>query len=123
MTVENRSLTRETGSVHSRGVSFLTAIIHGNRIGLSYEEPAMPRTFPADLNQFIQDELETGDYANEDALLTAALEVFREVRQRHAELRSRVQESVAQARAGEATPLNMDETKQKLLNRLAQQKD
>ena len=83
----------------------------------------MPRTFPADLNQFIQDELETGDYANEDALLKAALEVFREVRQRHAELRSRVQGSLAEARAGEATPLNMEETKQKLVNRLAQQKD
>ena len=69
----------------------------------------MTRTFPTDLNQFIQDELKTGNYADEDAVLTVALEVFREVRQRHAELRGRVQESLAQAHAGESTPLDMDE--------------
>ncbi|MEZ6035538.1 MAG: hypothetical protein R3C17_20775 [Planctomycetaceae bacterium] len=83
----------------------------------------MTRTFPTDLNQFIQDELQTGGYADEDAVLTAALEVFREVRHRHAELRDRVQESLAQARRGGATPLKMDDIRQSLVNRLAQQKD
>jgi Arc/MetJ-type ribon-helix-helix transcriptional regulator len=82
----------------------------------------MTRTFPTDLNQFIQDELQTGDYADEDAVLTAALEVFREVRQRHAELRGRVQESLAQVHAGKSTPLDMDEVRQSLTNRLDQQK-
>ena len=82
----------------------------------------MTRTFPTDLNQFIQDELQTGGYADEDAVLAAALEVFREVRQRHAGLHSRVQESLEQAHAGEATPLDMDEIRQSLTNRLAQQK-
>lgn len=69
----------------------------------------MTRTFPTDLNQFIQDELQSGSYADEDAVLTAALEVFREVRQRHPELRGRVQESLAESHAGESTPLDMDE--------------
>ena len=82
----------------------------------------MTRTFPTDLNQFIQDELRTGGYADEDAVLTAALEVFREVRQQHAKLRVRVQKSLAQAHAEEATPLDMDEIRQSLTNRLAQQK-
>ena len=82
----------------------------------------MTRTFPTELNQFIQDELQTGGYADEDAVLTAALEVFREVRQRHAELRGRLQESLAQVHAGEATPLDMDEIRQSLTNRLDQQK-
>jgi len=82
----------------------------------------MNRTFPTDLNQFIQDELQTGGYADEDAVLTAALEVFREVRQRHAELRGRVQESLAESHGGEATPLDMDEIRQLLTNRLTQQK-
>ena len=80
----------------------------------------MSRTFPTDLNQFIRDELQTGDYADEDALLTAALEVFREVRLRHAELRGRVQESLAEAHSGKATPLDMDEIRQSLTNRVAQ---
>ena len=81
----------------------------------------MARTFPTELTQFIQDELQTGGYADEDAVLTAALEVFREVRQRHAELRGRVQQSLAQVHAGEATPLDMDEIRQLLTNRLDQQ--
>ena len=88
----------------------------------SHKEFAMTRTFPTDLNQFIQDELQTGGYADEDAVLTAALEVFGEVRQRHAELRGRVQESLAAARAEVATPLEMDEIRQSLANRLTQQK-
>ena len=82
----------------------------------------MTRTFPTELNQFIQDELQSGGYADEDAVLTAALEVFREVRQRHAQLRGRVQESLAQVHAGEATPLDIDEIGQLLTNRLDQQK-
>ena len=48
----------------------------------SHKEFAMTRTFPTDLNQFIQDELQSDGYADEDAVLIAALEVFREVRQR-----------------------------------------
>ena len=82
----------------------------------------MTRTFPTDLNPFIQDELQSGSNADEDAVLTAALEVFREVRQRHSELRGRVQESLAESHAGEVTPLDMDEIRQSLTNRLAQQK-
>jgi len=81
----------------------------------------MTRTFPTDLNQFIQDELQTGGYADEDAVLTAALEVFRQVRQRHSDLRARVQESLAQAHAGQATSLDMDEIRESLTNRLIQQ--
>ncbi len=82
----------------------------------------MTRTFTAELNQFIQDELETGGYANEDAVLTAALEVFREVRQRHAELRARVSESLAQAHAGETSVLDMNQLRQVLNSRLDQLK-
>ena len=80
----------------------------------------MTRTFTAELNQFIQDELQTGGYANEDAVLTAALEVFREVRQRHAELRERVQESLTQSHAGETSLLDMNQLRQSLTTRLDQ---
>ena len=82
----------------------------------------MTRRFTAELNQLIQDELQTGGYADEDAVLTAALEVFREVRQRHSELRGRVQESLAQMHAGEITPLDMDEIRKSLTSRLDQRK-
>lgn len=82
----------------------------------------MTRTFTAELNQFIQDELQTGGYANEEAVLTAALEVFREVRQRHAELRERVRESLAQSHAGETSLLDMNQLRQSLTTRLDQRK-
>lgn len=65
----------------------------------------MTRTFPADLNQFIQNELQTGGYADENAVLMAAHEVFREVRDRHAELRRQVQDSLVQLHEGSATVL------------------
>ena len=82
----------------------------------------MTRTFTAELNQFIQDELQTGGYANEDAVLTAALEVFREVRQRHAELRERVHESLTQSDAGETSLLDMNQLRQVLTTRIDQLK-
>jgi hypothetical protein len=40
-----------------------------------------PEDFTAELNQFIQDERQTGGYPDENAVLTAVLEVFREDRQ------------------------------------------
>ena len=82
----------------------------------------MTKTFTAELNQFIQDELQTGGYANEDAVLTAALEVFREIRQRHAELRERVHESLSQSHAGETSLLDMNQLRQSLTTRLDQLK-
>lgn len=83
----------------------------------------MPKTFPTDLRQFIQEELQTGSYADEDAVLTAALEVFREVRQRHTLLRARVQQSLTEAQGGAATPLDVEALKRSLINRVHQQKD
>ena len=83
----------------------------------------MTKTFPTDLRQFIQEELQTGSYADEDAVLTAALEVFREVRQRHTLLRARVQQSLTEAQGGAATPLDVEALKRSLINRVHQQKD
>jgi Arc/MetJ-type ribon-helix-helix transcriptional regulator len=102
--------------------SFLTVMQRRNKICNSFREFAMTRTFTAELNQFIQDELETGDFANEDAVLTAALEVFREVRQRHTELRERVQESLTQSHAGETSLLDMNQLRQVLTTRIDQLK-
>lgn len=81
----------------------------------------MPKTFPTDLRQFIQEELQTGNYADEDEVLTAALEVFREVRQRHTLLRARVQQSLAEAQRGAATPVDVEALKRSLINRVHQQ--
>ena len=75
----------------------------------------MASTYPPEIEQFVQEELASGQFTDENALLTAALEVYREVKEKHAELRDRVQESVSQAERGEIEPLNI---KQRLSDRI-----
>lgn len=68
----------------------------------------MSSTFPPEIEQFVQQELASGQYPNEQALLTAALEVYRELKQRHHDLRGRIQLSLEQAARGEVAPLDID---------------
>lgn len=74
----------------------------------------MANTFPPDIVRFIQDEIESGQFADETELLTAALEVYREVKQRHGELREQVQRSLSRAEQGDVRPLDMESIKQRL---------
>lgn len=78
----------------------------------------MASTFPPEIEQFVQDELASGHFSDEQALLTAALEVYREVKGKHVELRDRVQQSILQADRGEVEPLNMTDIKRRLSDRL-----
>jgi Arc/MetJ-type ribon-helix-helix transcriptional regulator len=69
----------------------------------------MPSTFAADIEQFIQEELASGQHPNEQAVVNAALEVYRELKTRHNELRDGILVSLEQARHGDATSLDIDE--------------
>ncbi|MEX2285487.1 MAG: hypothetical protein WD648_00280, partial [Planctomycetaceae bacterium] len=51
------------------------------------------------------------DFASESELLIRSLEVYRELKSRHAQLRSEVQASIASAERGEVTPLDIAELK------------
>ncbi|MCA9048392.1 MAG: hypothetical protein KDA89_06670 [Planctomycetaceae bacterium] len=68
----------------------------------------MPTTFPPEIAKFVEDQLKTGQFVDENALLTAALEDFREIKDRHNELRERIQLSKSQAAQGDAAPLDID---------------
>jgi len=68
-------------------------------------------SIPAELQPFVKQELAAGRFRDESELVTAALELYREMNLRHAELRSQVKRSLDQADRGEVAPLDMDSIK------------
>jgi Arc/MetJ-type ribon-helix-helix transcriptional regulator len=68
----------------------------------------MSTGYPPEILKFIEEEMATGHYEDESALVTAALEVFRELKQRHADLKQQIQQSLAEERAGRVTPLDIN---------------
>ena len=67
----------------------------------------MPKTYPPELVAFVQAELANGPFRTEDELLVAALTVYRDLKQRHEELRRDVHRSLEQAERGEVQPMDI----------------
>ena len=80
----------------------------------------MSKTYPPELQEFVQHELATGPFHSEDELLVAALTVYRDLKQRHEELRRDVQLSLEQAERGEVGPLDIDAIKSELTHELGE---
>ena len=57
-------------------------------------------TIPADLQPFVEAEMSTGRFENEGQLVTKSLELYRELKQRHDQLRAQVQQSLEEAARG-----------------------
>jgi antitoxin ParD1/3/4 len=66
-------------------------------------------TYPPELEDFVQDELASGRHASEGELMLHALQVYRELKVRHDELRAAVEVAIAQSARGESTDWNADE--------------
>lgn len=62
----------------------------------------------AEILKFIEEEMASVHYEDERALVTEALEVFRELKQRHAELKQQIQQSLEAEREGRVMPLDID---------------
>tara|TARA_R110002111_G_scaffold164386_3_gene230577 strand:+ start:32019 stop:32279 length:261 start_codon:yes stop_codon:yes gene_type:complete len=69
----------------------------------------MSTAYPPEIIKFIEEEMSTGNYEDETALVTEALEVFRELKQRHVELRKQIQLSLDEEKAGRVAPFDVDE--------------
>ncbi len=69
----------------------------------------MPITYSPEITDFIAEEMATGTYADESALMAEALEVFRELKQRHGELRQQIQQSLEDEKAGRIAPFDVNE--------------
>ena len=68
----------------------------------------MSTGYPPEILKFIEEEMASGHYEDESALITEALEVFRELKQRQAELKQQIQQSLAAEREGRVMPLDID---------------
>ncbi len=68
----------------------------------------MSTGYPPEILKFIEEEMASGHYEDESALVTEALEVFRELKQRHAELKQQIQQSLEAEREGRVMPLDID---------------
>ncbi|QDT82605.1 type II toxin-antitoxin system ParD family antitoxin [Gimesia chilikensis] len=68
----------------------------------------MSTGYPPEILKFIEEEMASGHYEDESALVTEALEVFRELKQRQAELKQQIQQSLEAEREGRVMPLDID---------------
>ena len=68
----------------------------------------MSTGYPPEILKFIEEEKDSGHYEDESALVTEALEVFRELKQRQAELKQQIQQSLEAEREGRVMPLDID---------------
>ena len=69
----------------------------------------MASVIPSDLAQFVQQQLASGEYQSEAEVVTAGLQVLRELKRRQAEFRQDVQAGVEQLGRGEVIKLTPDE--------------
>lgn len=69
----------------------------------------MSTAYPPEILKFIEEEMAAGHYEDETALITEALEVFRELKQRHAELSQQIQQSLEEEKAGRVAALDISE--------------
>ncbi len=69
----------------------------------------MTTTYSPEIKKFIEEELATGAYEDESALIAEALGVFRELKQRHAELRQQIQQSLEDEKAGRVALFDVHE--------------
>jgi Arc/MetJ-type ribon-helix-helix transcriptional regulator len=74
----------------------------------------MSVSIPSELQPFIERELATGKFRDEQELVAKALTLYLELQERHDELRTRVQRSLEQADRGEVAELNIESIKARL---------
>jgi Arc/MetJ-type ribon-helix-helix transcriptional regulator len=77
-------------------------------------------TISANLWGFIQQEVATGSAANEEEVVSRALELYREMKSRHGMLKSEVAQSLAELHRGEVAPLDIVFLKDTLASEFAE---
>lgn len=75
---------------------------------------SMSISIPTDLEPFVRQELASGSVQSEEELVTKALELYRELKSRHDDLRWQVQRSLDQAERGQVAPWDMGAMKKRL---------
>jgi len=76
---------------------------------------------PADLEQFVEQELATGKYASREELVTEGVRLLRERERRIKELREEILPALERLDRGEGEPLDAEDIKARGMRRLAEQ--
>ena len=69
----------------------------------------MVGAIPSDLEQFVQQQLASGEYRSQDEVVVAGLQVLRELKRRQAEFRQEVKSGVDQLDRGEGIKIAANE--------------
>jgi Arc/MetJ-type ribon-helix-helix transcriptional regulator len=75
---------------------------------------------PEELEAFVRAEIARGEAEDEADFLTKTVEMYRELKHRHEDLRAQVRESMAQYERGEARPLDTQATQREARRRFLQ---
>ena len=69
----------------------------------------MASALPPDLEAYVKQKLDAGEFSSRDELEAHALAVYRELESQHADLRAEVQGRIDQAERGEVVPFDKDD--------------
>jgi Arc/MetJ-type ribon-helix-helix transcriptional regulator len=75
---------------------------------------------PEEMEAFVRAEIARGAAEDEADFLTKTVEMYRDLKDRHEDLRAQVQESIAQYERGEARPLDTKATQREARRRFLQ---
>ena len=75
---------------------------------------------PEEIEAYVRAEIARGAAEDETDFLAKAVEMYRELKHRHEDLRAQVQESVAQYERGEVRPLDTEATQREARRRFSQ---
>jgi putative addiction module CopG family antidote len=70
--------------------------------------------YPPDIEQFVQEALQTGEYDSEDAVLFAAVRALREIKRKHQSLRDDVHAAIDEIEQGQGELWDVAELKAQL---------
>jgi Arc/MetJ-type ribon-helix-helix transcriptional regulator len=76
---------------------------------------------PSELQPFVQAEIASGAFRDEAHLVAKALQLYRDLKARHTQLRTDVQRSIEQAERGDVDELDIEQTIARGYDRLAQE--
>ena len=75
----------------------------------------MPHSYPPEIEEFVRQELASGNYRHEDDLISQALSVYRLLKLRHKALRADVGRAIGQAESGDTAPLDIEAIESELM--------
>ena len=77
-----------------------------------------PDTFPPDIEAYVQQKIAEGRFKSREELTLAADRVYRDMEQRHEQLKADIQAAIAEADAGKSAPLDIAALKAELMDEL-----